>query len=88
MNVGRVTEILLKERFLEVIEQNYKCAVVFDKDKLIGVTGLWFCTRHYVGKSVELDHVYISEEYRGMGLGKQFMDWINRYCQSKGCNSL
>ncbi|GGI56782.1 GNAT family N-acetyltransferase [Winogradskyella haliclonae] len=88
LNEGRVSETLLKERFREMVEQNYECAVILDKEKLIGVTGLWFCTRHYVGKSVELDHVYISEEYRSMGLGKKFMQWITKYCQSKGCNSM
>ncbi|WP_299113284.1 GNAT family N-acetyltransferase [uncultured Winogradskyella sp.] len=88
LNEGRISETLLKERFQEMVEQNYKCAGIFDKEKLIGVTGLWFCTRHYVGKSVELDHVYISDEYRSKGLGKKFMQWINNYCQSIGCNSM
>ncbi|RZN82780.1 MAG: GNAT family N-acetyltransferase [Winogradskyella sp.] len=88
LNESRISKTLLEERFLEMIEQNYECAGVFDGDNLIGVTGLWFCTRHYVGKSVELDHVYISEEYRNMGLGKKFMQWIKDYCQSIGCNSM
>lgn len=88
LNDGRVTKAVLKERFTEMITQNYECAVIYDGDKLIGVTGLWFCTRHYVGKAVELDHVYISEDYRSMGLGKKFMDWIKNYCQSQGCNSM
>lgn len=88
LNEGRVEEATLKERFKEMVTQNYECVGAFTDNNLIGVTGLWFCTRHYTGKSVELDHVYIKPEHRGQGLGKQFMDWINMYCQSKGCNSL
>ena len=69
-------------------DQNYECAAIFDGDEVIGVSGLWFCTRHYVGKAVELDHVYINPQYRNQGLGKKFMDWIYNYVKTKGCNSM
>ena len=88
LNKGRVSKDLLKERFSQMVTQNYECAVIFHEDMVVGVTGLWFCTRHYIGKSVELDHVYISDEYRGKGLGKRFMNWIHDYCVSKGYNSM
>lgn len=76
LNQGNVPMDVLKLRFDEMKHQNYKCAGVFIDRALVGVSGLWFCTRHYTGKSVELDHVYIKPEFRGKGLGKQFMDWI------------
>ena len=88
LNEERVSRNLLKSRFDEMKEQNYECATVFDGDDLIGVSGLWFCTRHYMGKSVELDHVYLKPEHRGHGLGKQFMAWIYNYVKKKGCNSV
>ncbi len=78
---------LLKERFSEMVLQNYECAGVYDNEILIGITGMWFCTRHYSGKSMELDHVYIDENYRGKGLGKQFLKWVYDYGRSKGCES-
>ena len=88
LNDAKVSEELLKSRFNEMKSQNYECAGVFYGEHLIGVTGLWFCTRHYTGKSVELDHVYIEPEHRGNGLGKQFMAWIDIYVKERGCNSL
>ena len=88
LNEGNVSEALLTERFAEMVNQNYECAGIFDGDDLVGITGLWFCTRHYTGKSVELDHVFIKPEYRNQGLGKQFMDWITNYCTNKGCESV
>jgi len=88
LNEGRISKPDLKLRFDEMSRQNYECAAIFDEDVVIGVSGLWFCTRHYIGKSVELDHVYIKPEYRGKGLGKQFMDWIYNYVKAKGCQSM
>lgn len=79
------SDLVLKERFTQMTTENYECAGVFDGDKLIGVSGLWFQTRHYAGKSMELDHVYIEAEYQGQGLGKIFFKWLYDYAKSKGC---
>jgi hypothetical protein len=68
--------------------ENYECAVIYNDDKLIGVSGLWYCTRHYAGKSVELDHVFIAEAYRNQGLGKQFLEWIYNYVKAKGVKTV
>lgn len=78
---------LLKSRLLEMIEQNYECAVLYDDDKLIGICGIWYMTRHYIGKSMEVDHVVIDDTYRGKGLGKLFFQWIYNHAISKGCEA-
>lgn len=78
---------VLEERFAEMITQNYECAGVFDDEKLIGISGLWFQTRHYCGKSMEVDHVYIDEKHQSKGLGKQFFKWLYNYAKSKGCET-
>ncbi|SDR94033.1 hypothetical protein SAMN04515667_1040 [Formosa sp. Hel1_31_208] len=83
----KFSDDLLKQRFTEMSTQNYECAVIQDENKIIGVTGMWFCTRHYAGKTVEIDHVYIDEAYRNMGLGKQFLSWIYDYVKTKGCQT-
>ena len=78
------TDAILEQRFSEMVSQNYECAAIFDGDELIGVCGMWFCTRHYSGRSVEVDHVFIDDAYRGQGLGKQFFKWIYNYVKQKG----
>lgn len=89
LNEGKVSLDELVLRFNEMKQQNYECAGIFDDtNALIGISGLWFCTRHYIGKSVELDHVYIRPEYRNNGLGQQFMCWIEHYIKRKGCQSM
>ena len=88
MSKPSITEAVLSERFKEMVTQNYECVGVYDDGVLIGVSGLWFCTRHYSGRSVELDHVFIEESYRNNGLGTQFLTWIQNYVKSKGCEMI
>jgi len=88
LNEGRISSKVLKQRFSKMIKENYECAGVFEDNKLIGVTGMWFCTRHYSGKSMEVDHVYIDEAYRNQGIGKRFMDWITQYVKTKGVETI
>ncbi|OIQ18143.1 GNAT family N-acetyltransferase [Lacinutrix sp. MedPE-SW] len=78
---------VLKARFAEMVKENYECAGIYLNEKLIGICGMWFQTRHYAGKSMEVDHVYIEAEYQGKGLGKLFFKWIYKYAKSKGCNT-
>lgn len=84
---NKIDQVVLEERFQEMAAQNYECAVLYDEDKLIGIAGMWFMTRHYAGKSMEPDHVYITKKYQRKGLGKQFFKWMHEYAKSKGCNS-
>ncbi|WP_223551228.1 GNAT family N-acetyltransferase [Aestuariivivens sp. NBU2969] len=84
LNQGRILVEVLKARFADMVNQNYECAVILEDGVAIGVSGLWYCTRHYSGRSVEPDHVYIEEAYRGNGLGKQFFEWIYNYVSEKG----
>ncbi len=78
------SDTILKERVLEMTTQHYKCVGMFINDELIGISGLWFLTRHYSGKTIEPDHVVISTKYRNQGLGKKLFEWIYNYAQSIG----
>ena len=64
-----ISDELLLERFQEMVTQNYECVGVFKDEVLVGVAGMWFCTRHYSGRSVEIDHVFIEKSLRNQGIG-------------------
>jgi len=83
----KTPEHLLKQRLLEMVNQNYECAVMYDDRKLIGVCGIWYMTRHYIGKSMEIDHVIIDSKLQSKGLGKYFLQWIYKHAISKGCEA-
>lgn len=88
LNNYKIPKAVLAERVDDMKTPNHECAAIFDDDKLIGVCGMWFCTRHYSGRSVEVDHVFIDEAYRGEGLGKQFFEWIYNYTKEKGYETM
>jgi len=75
---------VLEKRLLEMVQQNYKCLGIYDEEKLIGICGLWFMTRHYCGRSMEPDHVMIDPAYQGRGIGKQLFEWLFRYADQNG----
>ncbi|MEQ6122960.1 GNAT family N-acetyltransferase [Pseudotenacibaculum sp. MALMAid0570] len=80
---------LLESRFKEMIKlPHYECIGMYLDNELIGISGLWYSTRHYIGKTVEPDHVVIDEKHRNKGLGKKFFQWIHEYTKSKGCEAI
>lgn len=81
-----VPEPILKERLLEMTQQNYECLGIFDAEVLIGTCGLWFQTRHYAGRSLEMDHVIIDDAYRGQGIGEIMVNFVTDYAKEKSCN--
>lgn len=82
----RIPEEMLIERTLEMAQQNYECLGVYDDDKLVGICGMWFQTRHYAGRSLEVDHVVMYDTYRGQGIGNQLMEFVYGYAEKKNCN--
>jgi len=81
-----VPESILKVRLLEMTQQNYECLGVYEADVLIGTCGLWFQTRHYAGRSLEMDHVIIDDAYRGQGIGEIMVNFVTDYAKEKSCN--
>ena len=80
---------ILRERVLEMAQlPHYECIGLYIDDELYGISGLWYATKHYIGKTVEPDHVIISPSMRDRGLGKVFFTWIDEHVKNKGCESI
>lgn len=78
---------VLRTRMMEMFDQNYECHGIYFRDRLIGVFGLWFMTRHYAGRSCEPDHIFIEEEFRNKGIGEKLFEFIDAYALEKGCET-
>jgi len=82
------SDAVLLQRFKEMTTQNYECVGVYVDQQLIAVAGMWFCTRHYSGRSVEVDHVCVDNAIRNQGIGTKLMEWIQTYVKKKGCETI
>jgi len=80
-----IAEEVLKVRLDEMIKQGYLCVGIFDKEKLIGICGLWILTKYYVGKHIEPDNIIILPEYQNKNIGTKLMVWIEKYAKEQGC---
>lgn len=80
-------ESLLRSRMGEMFEQNYECFAIYLNEEVIGTFGLWFMTRHYAGKSCEIDHVFVKPKYQNRGFGKEIFEYIFNYSKRKGCET-
>ncbi len=79
----------LKARCLEAFTQeSYKCLGIFQENRLVGLCGLWFSTRHYSGRSLELDHVIIHPDLQGHGAGQAMLDFIKTYAQENDIEAI
>jgi GNAT superfamily N-acetyltransferase len=82
---GAFDEETMRERLAGMFAQGYECVGVFEGSVLVGISGLWTLTKHYVGRHIEPDNVVIHPDYRGRGVGEAMMQWIEAYGRSKGC---
>ncbi len=80
---------MLTERVLEMVHlPYYECVGLYIDNELSGISGLWYSTKHYIGKTVEPDHVIINPSLRGKGLGKVLFNWIDEHVKNKGCEGI
>ena len=82
-----ISESILKSRLKEMVTQGYRCIGIFDKEKLIGVCGIWILTKYYVGKHLEPDNIIILPEYQNQSIGTHLLKYIDNFAKENGCEA-
>ncbi|WP_244526747.1 GNAT family N-acetyltransferase [Pseudozobellia thermophila] len=89
LNKGKFSVSVLKSRLKPMLSMGgYQCLGVYDNERLIGCCGIWLLHKLYKGKHLELDNVFVREEYRSRGIGRRMMEWLDDYAKSRDCNSI
>ncbi len=76
---------VLAQRLAEIRENDYRCAGAFVDDRCVGVAGMWFGTRFWCGRYVDIDNVVVDPSWRGHGIGQALLDWVEDYARRQGC---
>lgn len=78
----------MSEMLDDMLPHGYVMAGVFDGNKCVAITGLWFITKFYSGKYMEIDNFVTDENYRSKGLGKLLTDWCMTEAKKKNCRTV
>ncbi len=66
-------------------KEGYRCAGAFAGERCIAIAGLWFGTRFWCGRYVDIDNVIVEESWRRQGIGQALIAWIEDYARRQGC---
>ncbi len=57
----------------------------FEGDQCVGLTGVWIGTQIWCGKFIEVDNFIVDEAYRGRGVGKKLLEWVEAKGKAENC---
>lgn len=82
-------DIKMYKSFLEVmIPNNYSQVAVFENGQCLGVTGIWFQTKLWCGKALEIDNFIVHPDHRSKGVGKMICDFVETKAKALGCTNI
>ena len=82
-------DVAMYKSFLEVmIPNNYSQVAVFENGQCLGVTGIWFQTKLWCGKALEIDNFIVHPDHRSKGVGKMICDFVETKAKALGCTNI
>jgi GNAT superfamily N-acetyltransferase len=82
-------DLTMYKSFLEVmIPNNYSQVAVFENNNCIGVTGIWFGTKLWCGKYMEIDNFIVHPEHRSKGIGDMICKFVDEKAKALGCTNI
>ena len=77
-----------EQQLKEMLPHNYSMLAVYDKDELIGLSGVWIGHKLWCGKYMELDNVIVAEDFRSRGVGAMLFDYAKKLAKKKSCSCI
>lgn len=85
----------LPEKMVNSVERMMKekdffnCFVaVTSDDRIIGYATYFFCYYTWIGKSLYMDDLYVTPEYRANGIGTKLIDRVIGFAKTSQCHKL
>jgi len=66
----------------------FNCIVVKKGDKIIGFASYFFPYHSWSGKAIHLDDLYVTENYRGLGIGSKLFDEVIKIGKEANCRKM
>ncbi len=75
------------EQMAEDID-HFNCLIAVDEDRIIGFATFFFAYYSWTGRAVYLDDLYVSDSYRGTGIGNRLFDAVYEIGRREGCRNM
>lgn len=83
-----LTEADYRKMLPDMVAHNYRQVGMYDRDKLVAVSGYWIGTKLYCGKYMEIDNFVVGSAYRSQRLGGQLVAWMQAEARQQGCRAM
>ncbi|MDD2387724.1 MAG: GNAT family N-acetyltransferase [Bacteroidales bacterium] len=82
-------KVLNTVEFMKQEKHLFGCYVaVSETEEIIGIALYFFAYFTWVGKSLYLDDLYVTPEYRNMGIGNELLNHIFKLAKDENCRRL
>ena len=71
-----------------ILRNNYKMTAGYIDDKLIAVSGYWVARMLYCGRYLQACNLVVDEDFRGCGVGKKILNYLENKARNLGCNKM
>jgi len=78
-------EIALDEM---ILNNNYKMVAGYIDNKMIAVSGYWIARMLYCGRYLQACNLVVDENFRGRGVGKKILNYLENKARNMGCNKM
>ncbi len=71
-----------------MIPHNYTQVAVFENERCVGLTGLWYGIKLWSGKYMEIDNFIVHPDHRSKGIGKMLTDYVHQKATALDCTMI
>lgn len=81
----KITKKTFASQLRAMREKGYRCIAAFDGGEMVGLCGIWTGTKFWCGDYIEIDNFIVREDWRGSGIGKALVAWVEEEGRRLGC---